>query len=101
MSCVSWRFFFLLFRNEFLEQNIYIRWVFFSGQFQIAPAAKKLWGVEDGPKQDESKGIFLGNQWREPPWSSAPVSGKHLTFFLSPTQSPWAIILVRDLIIST
>ncbi|GAB6023918.1 hypothetical protein CHUAL_008651 [Chamberlinius hualienensis] len=40
----------------------------------IAPAAKKLWGVEDGSKQDDPKALIFGHQWRDQPWSSTPVS---------------------------
>ncbi|XP_015926794.1 pumilio homolog 2 isoform X2 [Parasteatoda tepidariorum] len=36
---------------------------------EYSPAAKKLWGVED-TKQDESKGILFGDQWRDAAWST-------------------------------
>lgn len=41
---------------------------------EIAPSAKKLWGVEESGKPDEIKSIFLGNQWRDAPWSTGHMS---------------------------
>jgi len=46
--------------------------------FQIAPSAKKLWGVEEA-KEDGPKGILninggdiqCGSVWRDSPWSTS------------------------------
>lgn len=40
---------------------------------EIAPSAKKLWGVDDN-KPEESKGLFLGDQWRDSAWSTGHPS---------------------------
>ena len=50
----------------------------FFSVFQIAPSAKKLWGVEEA-KEDGPKGILninggdiqCGSVWRDSPWSTS------------------------------
>ncbi|KAG0430079.1 hypothetical protein HPB47_023021, partial [Ixodes persulcatus] len=46
-----------------------------SHQLEIPASTKKLWALEEtGPKPEDSKGIFLGDQWRDPTWSTGGVS---------------------------
>lgn len=47
-----------------------------SHQLEIPASTKKLWALEEtGPKPEDSKGIFLGDQWRDHTWST----GGHAT----------------------
>ncbi|KAL3200856.1 hypothetical protein MRX96_013123 [Rhipicephalus microplus] len=42
-----------------------------SHQLEIPASTKKLWSLEEtGPKPEDSKGLFLGDQWRDPTWST-------------------------------
>lgn len=42
-----------------------------SHPLEIPASTKKLWSLEEtGPKPEDSKGLFLGDQWRDPTWST-------------------------------
>lgn len=47
-----------------------------SHQLEIPASTKKLWSLEEpGPKPEDSKGLFLGDQWRDPTWSTGHGHG--------------------------
>ncbi|XP_064480664.1 pumilio homolog 2-like isoform X2 [Ornithodoros turicata] len=61
-----------------------------SHHLEIPASTKKLWALEEtGAKPEDSKGIFLGDQWRDPTWSTGHTntSGSDGASMLSPRSS--------------